>query len=84
MIKALVSVAVLFSLSCAAAPKGLCYVVTYRVSDPSHGVYRPHWHTAPGDVLALTQDGKIQLTFPDGQRFEFKREDVGVVEEKCR
>ena len=84
MIKALVSIAVLFSLSCASAPKRPCYIVTLRMSDQEHGIYRPHWHTAPGDVLALTEDGKIQLTFPDGQRFEFKRGDVGVVEEQCR
>ena len=74
-------VVLLFVSSCASAP--MCRRVTMLKTAPNIGLFLPHWHLVPGDVV-LNNGDTVTIAFHTGDRLTMTEAEFDLVQEECR
>ena len=72
----------LFVLSACSSPAPKCWRLTLIKEDVSRGIFLPHWHLVPGDIV-LSQGDQVVVVFPNGRRLVAPAGEVDLVEEGC-
>ena len=61
----------------------VCKRVVFDSIDQSKGLYAPHWHLVPGDVVSK-RDGKTTILFASGRQISGPEQSMIVIDEVCR